>query len=150
MSTGITLALLAAIGYGTADFVGGAGARRVPSMSIVFAGQVTGAAAMLTVAFTSPGTPTLAHLAWGLLALVPCGRLEAAQSSAPVIPREHQGVSLASQANAAAPAAMNIKIAPAANHHQPVLRQSEAPATIKKMMVNMAGIGGPCIPPSLV
>lgn len=68
MSIGITLALLAAIGYGTADFLGGAGARRAPTMSIVFIGQVTGAAAMLVVALASPGTPTPAHLAWAVLA----------------------------------------------------------------------------------
>ncbi|WP_432477950.1 EamA family transporter [Nocardioides sp. GXQ0305] len=68
MSIGITLALLAAIGYGTADFVGGSGARRAPTMSIVFIGQLTGAAAMLLVALTSPGTPTPAHAGWALLA----------------------------------------------------------------------------------
>ena len=68
MSIGITLALLAAIGYGSADFVGGAGARRAPSMSIVFIGQLTGAAAMLIVGLTSPGTPTPAHAGWALLA----------------------------------------------------------------------------------
>src|SRR5687767_12967539 len=68
MSIGSTLALLAAIGYGTADFVGGTGARRAPTMSIVFIGQVTGAAAMLVVALASPGSPTPAHLAWALLA----------------------------------------------------------------------------------
>lgn len=68
MSIGITLALLAAIGYGAADFVGGAGARRAPSMSIVFIGQLTGAAAMLIVGLASPGTPTLVHVGWALLA----------------------------------------------------------------------------------
>lgn len=68
MSIGFTLALLAAIGYGTADFVGGTGARRAPTMSIVFSGQVIGAAAMLVVGLASPGTPTLAHFAWALLA----------------------------------------------------------------------------------
>ena len=68
MSIGITLALLAAIGYGTADFVGGTGARRAPTMSIVFSGQMTGAAAMLVVGLALPGTPTLAHLAWAVLA----------------------------------------------------------------------------------
>ena len=68
MSIGVIMALLAAIGYGTADFVGGAGARRVPTMSIVFTGQVTGAVAMLLVGLTSPGTPTLAHAGWALLA----------------------------------------------------------------------------------
>lgn len=68
MSFGITLALLAAIGYGTADFVGGAGARRAPTMSIVFIGQLTGAAAMLIFGIASPGTPTTTHLGWALLA----------------------------------------------------------------------------------
>jgi drug/metabolite transporter (DMT)-like permease len=68
VNIGITLALLAAIGYGTADFVGGAGARRAPTMSIVFIGQLTGAAAMLIVGLASPGTPTLAHVGWALLA----------------------------------------------------------------------------------
>jgi drug/metabolite transporter (DMT)-like permease len=68
MGIGITLALLAAIGYGTADFVGGTGARRAPTMSIVFSGQVIGAAAMLVVGLASPGTPSLADFAWALLA----------------------------------------------------------------------------------
>ena len=68
MSIGITLALLAAVGYGTADFVGGAGARRAPTMSIVFTGQVAGGVAMLLVGFASPGTPTPTHAAWALLA----------------------------------------------------------------------------------
>lgn len=68
MSIGITLALLAAVGYGTADFVGGAGARRAPSMSIVFIGQLTGAVAMLAVGLASPGTPTPGHAGWALLA----------------------------------------------------------------------------------
>ena len=68
MSIGITLALLAAVGYGTADFVGGAGARRAPTMAIVFIGQVTGAVAMLLVGLASPGTPTSGHLGWALFA----------------------------------------------------------------------------------
>jgi drug/metabolite transporter (DMT)-like permease len=68
MSIGITLALLAAVGYGAADFVGGAGARRAPTMSIVFLGQVAGAVAMLLVGLASPGTPSLGHLGWALLA----------------------------------------------------------------------------------
>lgn len=68
MSIGIALALLAAVGYGTADFVGGAAARRAPAMSIVFIGQVTGAVAMLLVGLASPGTPTWGHLGWALFA----------------------------------------------------------------------------------
>ena len=68
MSIGITLALLAAIAYGTADFVGGAGARRAPTTSVVFVGQVSGAVAMLLLGLASPGTPTPAHAGWALLA----------------------------------------------------------------------------------
>jgi len=65
---GITLALLAAVGYGGSDFVGGAGARRAPTMSIVFIGQVTGAVAMLMVGLAAPGVPTLPDAGWALLA----------------------------------------------------------------------------------
>ena len=68
MTIGITLALLAAVAYGTGDFVGGSGARRAPAMSIVFVGQLVGAAAMLVVGLATPGTPSLDHLAWALLA----------------------------------------------------------------------------------
>lgn len=68
MSIGITLALLAAVAYGTADFVGGSGSRRAPTMSILFIGQVTGAVAMLLVGLASPGTPTVADLGWALFA----------------------------------------------------------------------------------
>lgn len=68
MSVGIALALVAAIGYGTADFVGGAGARRAPTMSIVFIGQLTGAAAMLLVGFGSTDRATPTDFAWALLA----------------------------------------------------------------------------------
>ena len=68
MSIGIALALLAAIGYGTADFVGGAGARRAPTMSIVFIGQLAGAAEMLAIGLASPGTPTAPDAGWALLA----------------------------------------------------------------------------------
>jgi uncharacterized membrane protein len=37
-------------------------------MSIVFIGQLTGAAAMLVVGLASPGAPTLTHAGWALLA----------------------------------------------------------------------------------
>jgi drug/metabolite transporter (DMT)-like permease len=68
MGTGIALALLSAIGYGTSDFVGGAGARRASTMSIVFTGQVTGAVAMLLVGLGSAGTPTPADAGWAVSA----------------------------------------------------------------------------------
>lgn len=68
MSIGLALALVAAIGYGTADFVGGTGARRAPTMSIVLIGQLSGAAAMLLVGIASTGSPTTVHFGWALLA----------------------------------------------------------------------------------
>jgi drug/metabolite transporter (DMT)-like permease len=68
MGIGIVLALLAAIGYGAADFLGGAGARRTSTLSIVFVGQLTGAVAMLLVALSSPGTPTPADAGWAVTA----------------------------------------------------------------------------------
>jgi drug/metabolite transporter (DMT)-like permease len=68
MGTGITLALLAAVGYGTADFLGGVGSRRAPTMAVVVTGQVAGAVAMLLVGLGSHGTPTLADAGWALLA----------------------------------------------------------------------------------
>ncbi len=68
MSIGVMLALLAAIGYGTSDFIGGAGARRAPTMSIVLVGQLTGAGAMLVVGLASPGAPTVTHLWWAVVA----------------------------------------------------------------------------------
>ncbi|MGH3458813.1 DMT family transporter [Aeromicrobium sp.] len=68
MSIGIALALVAAIGYGSADFVGGVGARRAPTMSIVFVGQLAGAAAMLLVGAGSPSSPTSSDFGWAVLA----------------------------------------------------------------------------------
>ena len=68
MGMGIAWALLAAFGYGAADFVGGAGARRSPTMSIVLIGQLVGAAAMLVAGVASPATPTPASFVWALLA----------------------------------------------------------------------------------
>jgi drug/metabolite transporter (DMT)-like permease len=68
MGIGIPLALLAAIGYGTSDFVGGAGARRASTMSVVLVGQVTGAVAMLLVALGPTAAPTLADAGWAVSA----------------------------------------------------------------------------------
>ena len=53
MSIGIVLALVAAIGYGAADFVGGLSARRVSPWSVALVGQVAGALAMLGLGFAS-------------------------------------------------------------------------------------------------
>ena len=68
MSIGIVLALVAAIGYGAADFVGGLSARRVSPWSVALVGQVAGALGMLGVGVSLPGVPRSADFAWALLA----------------------------------------------------------------------------------
>ena len=68
MSIGIVLALVAAIGYGAADFVGGLSARRVSPWAVALVGQVAGAVGMLVVGLSLPGEPRPADSAWALLA----------------------------------------------------------------------------------
>jgi drug/metabolite transporter (DMT)-like permease len=68
MSVGIVLALLAAIGYGAADFVGGLTSRRVSPWAVALAGQLAGGLAMLAVGVSGPGEPRPADFAWALLA----------------------------------------------------------------------------------
>ncbi len=68
MSIGIALALMAAVGYGAADFVGGLTARRVSPWAVALAGQLAGALAMLVAGLTLPGHPRPADFAWALLA----------------------------------------------------------------------------------
>jgi drug/metabolite transporter (DMT)-like permease len=68
MSIGIVLALVAAVGYGTADFVGGLTARRVSPWAIALAGQLAGGLAMLAAGLTLPGQARPADFAWALVA----------------------------------------------------------------------------------
>ena len=68
MSIGIILALVAAIGYGAADFVGGLTARRVSPWAVALAGQLAGALAMLAVGLSLPGQARPADFAWALMA----------------------------------------------------------------------------------
>ena len=68
MSIGIVLALVAAIGYGAADFVGGLSARRVSPWAVALVGQVAGAVGMLVVGLSLPGEPRPADSACALLA----------------------------------------------------------------------------------
>jgi drug/metabolite transporter (DMT)-like permease len=68
MSIGITLALVAAVGYGAADFVGGLTARRVSPWAVALAGQLAGGSAMLAVGLSLPGQARPADFAWALLA----------------------------------------------------------------------------------
>jgi drug/metabolite transporter (DMT)-like permease len=68
MSIGIVLALVAAVGYGTSDFVGGLTARRVSPWAVAVAGQLAGALAMLAVGLSMPGRAGLADFAWAMMA----------------------------------------------------------------------------------
>lgn len=68
MSIGIVLALMAAVGYGAADFVGGLTARRVSAWAIALAGQLAGGLAMLVIGLTLPGEARSADFAWALMA----------------------------------------------------------------------------------
>ena len=68
MSSGIVLALMAAVGYGAADFVGGLTARRVSPWAIALAGQLAGGLAMLAVGLYLPGQARPADFAWALMA----------------------------------------------------------------------------------
>jgi drug/metabolite transporter (DMT)-like permease len=68
MSIGIVLALVAAIGYGAADFVGGLTARRVSPWAVALAGQLAGGLAMLAAGLSLPGQAGPADFAWALMA----------------------------------------------------------------------------------
>lgn len=68
MSIGILLAVMAAIGYGAADFVGGLASRHVSHWTVAFAGQLTGGAALLVVGLSMPGSVRTEDVAWALLA----------------------------------------------------------------------------------
>ncbi|MET0641325.1 MAG: DMT family transporter [Jiangellaceae bacterium] len=68
MSIGIVLALMAAVGYGAADFVGGLTARRVSPWAVALAGQLAGGLAMLAVGPSLPGQGRPADFAWALMA----------------------------------------------------------------------------------
>lgn len=68
MSIGIVLALVAAVGYGTADFVGGLTARRASPWAVALAGQLAGGLAMLAAGLTLPGQARPADFAWALVA----------------------------------------------------------------------------------
>jgi drug/metabolite transporter (DMT)-like permease len=68
MHIGIVVALVAAVGYGAADFVGGLTARRVSPWAVALVGQLAGGLAMLAVGLHSPGLARPADFAWALMA----------------------------------------------------------------------------------
>jgi len=68
MRIGIVLALVAAVGYGASDFVGGLTARRVSPWTVALVGQLAGGLAMLAAALYLPGRARPADFAWALMA----------------------------------------------------------------------------------
>jgi drug/metabolite transporter (DMT)-like permease len=68
MSIGIVLALVAAVAYGAADFVGGLTARHVSPWAVALAGQLAGALAMLVLGLSLPGQARPVDFAWALMA----------------------------------------------------------------------------------
>ena len=64
----VLLSLLAAASYGLADFVGGVTSRRVSPWSVALVAQVGGATLVFLLTLVVPGSPTLADLAWSLVA----------------------------------------------------------------------------------
>lgn len=68
MRIGIVLALVAAVGYGAADFVGGLTARRISPWAVALVGQLAGGLAMLAAGLYLPGLARPADFAWALMA----------------------------------------------------------------------------------
>jgi drug/metabolite transporter (DMT)-like permease len=64
----VPLALPSAVAYGIADFAGGLATRRTHVLVVTTLAQATGFITLVPALFIVPGTPTVAALAWGLLA----------------------------------------------------------------------------------
>jgi hypothetical protein len=62
----ILLGLAAAVLYGSGDFLGGLAARRAHVLAVLTLAEGAGAAVALAAAALSPGSPSLAGLAWGI------------------------------------------------------------------------------------
>lgn len=70
---GIILALLAALGYGLSDFVGGLAARRTSAWPVAVMGSVGATVTTVLLALTVDGQPTGTDLAWGAFAGIGSG-----------------------------------------------------------------------------
>ena len=62
----ILLGLAAAVLYGSGDFLGGLAARRAHVLAVLTLAEGAGAVVALAAATLSPGSPSLAGLAWGI------------------------------------------------------------------------------------
>jgi drug/metabolite transporter (DMT)-like permease len=63
----VALALLAALAYGLADFVGGAASKRTSPWAVVLVAQVAGAVAVLLLALAVDGAPRSADMGWAVV-----------------------------------------------------------------------------------
>lgn len=68
MSMPILLALLAAVSYGLADFVGGVLSRRASPWAVALMAQVGGAVLVFALTLVVPGEPTRADVLWSVVA----------------------------------------------------------------------------------
>lgn len=64
----VTLALLAAVVYGAADFFGGLASRKTPAVAVVVLSQLVGLAFLIVAAFFVPGHFYAGDVAWGVAA----------------------------------------------------------------------------------
>lgn len=64
----VLLALVAAVAYGVADFVGGVASKRAPVWAVASVVQVVGTLAILVLHLLAPAVPTAADLVWAALA----------------------------------------------------------------------------------
>ncbi len=62
----ILLGLAAAALYGSGDFLGGLAARRAHVLAVLTLAEGAGVVVALAAATLSPGSPSLAGLAWGI------------------------------------------------------------------------------------
>jgi drug/metabolite transporter (DMT)-like permease len=65
---GVALAIVAAIGWGSSDYIAGRAARRSTALVIAAVSQLTGLVIVIVLAPLLPGQPTASDLAWGALA----------------------------------------------------------------------------------
>lgn len=68
----LVLGLVAAAGYGAADFCGGLAAKRAPMLAVACGGQAAGLVVLVPLAFVAPMHPTVLDIILGLIAGV-CG-----------------------------------------------------------------------------
>ena len=64
----LTLALVAAVGYGLSDFIGGVASRRTTAWPVAFLAAIAAAVMTLLVALTVGGSPSMSDLIWGGIA----------------------------------------------------------------------------------